>query len=154
MNDAEYFQCQFTPGLWRHLWRPITFALVVDDFRIKVKGDEHAQHLYDTLDNFYDVTADWEGKRFVGITLDWQYDKRYVDTHMPGYIPKAQKKFAHPTPKKPQHAPAKAKPIKYGVGEQEADVDTSAPPCRRRKSETYKTSWVLYCTMGAQLILH
>merc|ERR1712032_1589262 len=46
---------------------------------------------------------------------------------MPGYIPKAQKKFSHPTPKRPQHAPAKAKPIKYGVSDQVTDVDNSAP---------------------------
>ena len=23
------------PGLWRHKWRPITFSLLVDDFRVK-----------------------------------------------------------------------------------------------------------------------
>ena len=35
MRKAGYHPCQFTPGLWRHVWRPITFTLVVDDFGIK-----------------------------------------------------------------------------------------------------------------------
>ena len=29
-----YYQCQFTPSLWRHTWRPITFTLIVDDFGV------------------------------------------------------------------------------------------------------------------------
>ncbi|KAL7482169.1 hypothetical protein ACHAW6_007857 [Cyclotella cf. meneghiniana] len=36
---------QFTPGLWRHVWRPLTFRLVVDDFCIKTVGVRHAKHL-------------------------------------------------------------------------------------------------------------
>ena len=28
-----YYECQFTQGLWRHVWRPITFTLVVDNFK-------------------------------------------------------------------------------------------------------------------------
>ena len=35
LNKTGHHPCQFTPGLWRHVWRPITFALVVDDFGIK-----------------------------------------------------------------------------------------------------------------------
>eukprot|EP00957_Ditylum_brightwellii_P040535 3067733-Ditylum_brightwellii.AAC.1 len=35
-----YYLCTYTPGLWRHQWRPITFALVVDDFGVKIKGKE------------------------------------------------------------------------------------------------------------------
>ncbi|KAL7474459.1 hypothetical protein ACHAW6_000435, partial [Cyclotella cf. meneghiniana] len=35
LASAGYYQCQYTPGLWRHVWRPITFCLVVDDFGIK-----------------------------------------------------------------------------------------------------------------------
>lgn len=29
-----YHPCRFTPGLWRHKWRPVKFVLVVDDFGI------------------------------------------------------------------------------------------------------------------------
>ena len=44
-----YFPVQFTEGLWRHVWRPVSFTLVVDDFGVKFVGKEHAQHLYDAL---------------------------------------------------------------------------------------------------------
>ena len=33
-----YYQCQHTPGLWRHKWRPILYSLVVDDFGVKYVG--------------------------------------------------------------------------------------------------------------------
>ncbi len=35
LDQEGYYQCQYTPGLWRHKWRPITFCLVVDNFGIK-----------------------------------------------------------------------------------------------------------------------
>ena len=38
-----YYPVQFTPGLWRHVWRPTTFTLVVDYFGVKFVGKEHAQ---------------------------------------------------------------------------------------------------------------
>ena len=33
-----YFQTPHTPGLWTHAWRPISFALIVDDFLINYVG--------------------------------------------------------------------------------------------------------------------
>ena len=45
LKTVGYHPCQFTPGLWKHAWRPTTFTLVVDDFGIKVEGDTHANHL-------------------------------------------------------------------------------------------------------------
>jgi hypothetical protein len=35
LAQVGYHPCQFMPGLWRHIWRPATFCLVVDDFGIK-----------------------------------------------------------------------------------------------------------------------
>jgi len=58
LEAGGYYQCQFTPGLWHHVWHPITFTLVVDDFGIKVTGDTHANHLLKTLKKDYDVTVD------------------------------------------------------------------------------------------------
>ena len=69
LNKAGYYPSQFTPGLWRHVWIPIKFTLVVDDFGIKFEGDMHANHLVKTLKNNYDVTTDWNGEIFVGIKL-------------------------------------------------------------------------------------
>ena len=44
LEREGYYQCQFTPSLWRHTWCPITFTLVVDDFGVKFKGEFHANH--------------------------------------------------------------------------------------------------------------
>jgi hypothetical protein len=51
-----YHQNKFTPGIWRHVTRPIQFTLVVDDFGVKYKGKEHAQHLIDALETDYTVS--------------------------------------------------------------------------------------------------
>jgi hypothetical protein len=40
-----YYKCKPTPGLWRHLTRPISFTLIVNDFGVKYVGREHVDHL-------------------------------------------------------------------------------------------------------------
>ena len=42
LRTAGYFSVKFTEELWRYVWQPITFSLVVDDFGIKFVGKEHA----------------------------------------------------------------------------------------------------------------
>ena len=127
MQTAGYHPCQVTPGLWKHVWRPVVFTLVVDDFGIKFEGDEHANHLKKTLERWYDITVDWKGQKYVGISLEWDYDERTLHTSVPGYVQKSLKKFGHPKPAKPQHAPAKAAPIQYGAKVQEATPDDTSP---------------------------
>ena len=61
LAKAGYHPTQFTPRLWKHVWRPITFNLVVDDFGIKVEGNNHANHLFSKLKKHYDITVDWKG---------------------------------------------------------------------------------------------
>ena len=56
-----YFELPHTPGLWRHIARPVWFTLVVDDFGIKYVGEEHANHLLNTLRNDYTIETDWTG---------------------------------------------------------------------------------------------
>ncbi len=35
LNAKGYCHCQYTPGLWCHIWHDIIFCLIVDDFGIK-----------------------------------------------------------------------------------------------------------------------
>ena len=79
------------PGLWQHKWRPVQFTLVVDDFGVKYVGEKHALHLKQTLEEKYTVTTEWDGKRYIGITLGWDYTRRKVHLSMPGYVEKALK---------------------------------------------------------------
>ena len=53
LNARGYIQCDITPGLWRHKTHPVIFSLVVDDFGVKYEGQEHAQHLVNTLKKYY-----------------------------------------------------------------------------------------------------
>ena len=121
-----YYPTSFTPGLWKHVWRPVQFTLVVDDFGIKFTGLQHANHLRKTLEKHYDVTCDWEGSKYVGIDLKWDYQARTLDTSVPGYVPAKLDQHKHPTPPKPQHAPSKAPTKHYGQKVQKATpIDTS-----------------------------
>ena len=58
LKEAGYHQCQFTPGLYKHVWRPVTFTLVVNDFGVKFVGDQHANYLCKTLAKHYNITVD------------------------------------------------------------------------------------------------
>ena len=74
-----YFELPHTPGLWKHISRPVHFTLVVDDFGIKYVGEEHLRHLITALEEHYEVTLDNEGKLYCGITIEWNYDVRILD---------------------------------------------------------------------------
>ena len=41
------------------------------------------------LKEHYEVSVDYEGELYCGTTLKWNYEKRYVDISMPGYVDKA-----------------------------------------------------------------
>ena len=35
LAPSVYYEMPHTPGLWKHVYRPIAFTLVVDDFGVK-----------------------------------------------------------------------------------------------------------------------
>ena len=123
----DYFQSETVPGLWKHKWRPIQFTLVVDDFGVKYVGEEHAKHLVSVLEEHYDISTDWHGKKYIGLTLDWDYEKREVHTSMPGYVDRGLTEFGHKPPARRQDSPHPAKPIRYGAREQFAEAADNSP---------------------------
>ena len=66
------------------------------------------------------MTENWEGKLYCGITLDWNYAKRWIDISMPGYIKKLLQRYHQKTPKRPQHSLYCAHPKVYGAAAQDA----------------------------------
>jgi hypothetical protein len=104
-----------TPGLWTHDTRPISFSLVVDDFGVKYVGREHAENLMTCNKKNYNISSDWNGTSYCGLTLDWNYQDRTVDLYMPGYIKAALHKYQHPAPARPEHAPHTWNPPIYGA---------------------------------------
>ena len=97
--------CTFTPGLWKHKDRPILFTLVVDDFGIKYVGHPHAEHLLKVLQEHYTVTTDWEGSRYCGISLKWDYTNGTVELSMPGYVEEALHHFQYAKTKETRRFP-------------------------------------------------
>jgi hypothetical protein len=69
LAPAGYYEVAHTPGLWRHVTRPIQFSLGVDNFGVKYVGQENAQHLINTLQKNYKLTEDWTGSIHCGLTL-------------------------------------------------------------------------------------
>ena len=70
LNKRGYRKTKLLPGLWKHNWRPVQFTVVVDDFGVKYVGKEHALQLKQTIEDNYTVTSEWDGRRYIGITLE------------------------------------------------------------------------------------
>ena len=81
-----YFELPHTPGLWKYISRIVQFSLVVDDFGIKYKGEENVNHLLNVLKGDYEISEDWKGELYCGITLRWHYKNRILDTSMKGNV--------------------------------------------------------------------
>lgn len=127
LNEHGYSQSRAVPGLWTHETRPISFTLVVDDFGVKYVGKEHAMHLINILKQHYEISEDWTGTKYIGITFEWDYDHRMVHLSMPGYISKALQRFGHERPRRVQNSPHPHVTPTYGAKAQYVDVDQPSP---------------------------
>ena len=113
-----YYELPHTPGLWRHVSRPVQFSLVVDDFGVKYVGQEHANHLCNALKQKYEISEDWKGKLYCGMSLDWHYNRGYVDTSMPTYCKKQVSRYKHKKPTRIQNTQLEPAPRTYGIDAQ------------------------------------
>ena len=112
---------------------------MVDDFGVKYVNKADAHHLIDHLSKEYKCTVDWDGKIFLGIHLDWNYDKRTVDLSMPNYVTKARHIFNHKMPTTPEHSPHPYTAPRYGKHQQMVDNPTIRPltPANRKIIERF-----------------
>jgi hypothetical protein len=122
-----------THGLCTHDTRLISFSLVVDDFGVKYIVWEHAEHLMTCIRKHYNISSDWNGTAYCGLTLDWDYKNRTVDLSMPGYIKAALHKYQHPAPARPEHAPHTWNPPVYGAKTQFVNETTPSPALSDKK---------------------
>jgi hypothetical protein len=135
-----YQQSKVTPGLWKHDWQPISFTLYVDDFGIRYVGREHAKHLAKILKEHYKCSIDWDGKGYLGMNMDWDYDSCRVHILMLDYVPKALAQFQHQAPNKPQHQPYLHIKPDYGVKAQYVeDMDTSTLLPKEEKNSSRRS---------------
>ena len=93
LREHQYHQTD-TLCLFRHSSNGTTFALIVDDFGVKYKDKEAAEHLINALQEIYTIKIDWTGAKYIGLS---------VTLSMPVYIAKVLERFA-PNPR--QGAPS------------------------------------------------
>ena len=113
--------------MWRHATRDIVFSLVVDDFGIRYTNRDDADHFIATLRQSYDVSLDWTGSRYCGLTLEWDYENRTCDMSMPGYIERALQRFKHIAAPKAEHSPHPWQRPTYGAKTQFAAMPDESP---------------------------
>ena len=104
LMPAGYYPIKESNGLWKHKTKKTIFALTVDDFGIKYFEKDDAEHLLNALRQHYDISVDWKGMNYCGLTLSWNYKNGYVDVSMPGYVHRALARFNHTKPTRFQHS--------------------------------------------------
>ena len=120
LKEHGYSQSETIPGLWKHEWQPITFSLVIDNFGVKYVGEEHAQHLLQTIQKYNECSVKEKGERYCELTFKWDYPGKKVHLSMPAYIENAPKRFQHPPPVVPQNQPHPHVHKTYGAKVQHA----------------------------------
>ncbi|KAL7474028.1 hypothetical protein ACHAW6_000819 [Cyclotella cf. meneghiniana] len=125
LNKDGYYQSPIVPGLWKHTTRPIQFTSVLDNFGVKYTSRNKANYLIDTLKKHYDVSADYTGRKYVKINLDWDYNKGKVHLSMAPFHDKALKHFENSTPSIVQDSPHPHTPQNYGALVEMTHTDTS-----------------------------
>ena len=161
LSKHDYHEDKDTHGFFKHLTRPVSFTLVVDDFGIKcsVAGREHVQHLHDALRELYEITIDWSGTKYIGYTLKWDLNvdkaERKVTLSMPGYVSKALARFNVQKARHDTNSPGPYSPPVYGASTQKATAPDTSPllsPERKKRIEEIVGVFLYYaraldCTM-------
>ena len=64
------------------------------------------------LIKIYKILSEWEEKRYLGLDLDWDYEKREVNLSMLTYVNDTLKLFNHKKPRRPRdHYYPHTKPV-------------------------------------------
>jgi hypothetical protein len=100
-----------------------SICLCVDDFGIKYFCNNDADHLLASLRAHYKILFDWTGQNYCGLSIKWNYPKKYVDISMPGYIAATLERLQHSKPARLQFAPHRWSQPAYGQKLQLAPID-------------------------------
>ena len=100
---------------------------MVDNFGIKYIKKDDLDHLIRMLEKYYDVAVDLDGKEFVKIELDWDYENKRVHLSMAPYLQKALQQFDNLVPTHRHDSPYPHIEPKKGAKQQYSEYDTSAP---------------------------
>ena len=73
------------------------------------------------------ISHGWVGKRYIGLTIDWDYEKQEFHISMPGYIEDVLTRFKHAHPRTPKDQPHPNIPPNYGVTRQYSEQQDDSP---------------------------
>ena len=127
LKEDGYRPIPHIEGFWEHESRLTKFCLCVDDFGIKYYSKADADHLLSSLRKNYEITVDWKGTNYCGLSLKWDYINGTVDISMPGYIDSLLHKLKHPTPKRYNEIPYPYNKPVYGRQQQKATQQDTSP---------------------------
>ena len=123
-----------TPGVFKHLRRPVWFTLTVDDFGIKYIGKHTILHLIKVLKSHYDMDTGWTGGLYCDVTLEWNHEQRYVDISIPNTVRKKLIEYEHIVPTRVQLCPYQPHPINYGKNSDKNHTSGRISTSQRRRN--------------------
>jgi hypothetical protein len=139
LATAGYREAKNTPCLFTHDTNDVVFTLVVDDFGVKYTNRADVEEFIAVLEQTYELHIDWEGRSYVGTTLEWNYtaNPRSVTLSMPNYIEKALDRFLpDPASRVGANTPMLYTPPVYGQAiqfDKEEDQSPKLPPDRIKR---------------------
>ena len=116
-------------------------------------GKHHTEHLVSVLREYYKISHDWKGKKYLGIDLDWYYSHRKVHLSMMSCVIDSLTIFQHNNLQKPQHQPYPHIWTNHGAKAQYAEAAEVSPPLSIADKNLYKKSRIIFYIMRRQLIL-
>ena len=151
-----YHEDPLVPCLFTHVSNGVKFSLVVDDFGVSYTDPAGAEHLHQHLLKRYPHRINWDPKKYLGITIVFDYALRTATLSMPGYMDKVILRFHRLlSTGRPQAAsPCVYVPPSFGQSTQYTHLDTTAALSPEDKLEMQElVGCVLYyaravdCTM-------
>ena len=88
------------------------------------------EHLLNMIQKYYKCSCDWDGKRYCGLTIKWDYASRKVHLSITTYVKKTLQHFQHPPPMIPHNQPHPSVKKTYGA----KGISTVCKPSRRSSS--------------------
>ena len=67
----------------------------MDDFGIKYTKEEDIRHLIEIMQDKYSFKVNFNAKQYIGIHLNWDYNKRELKCSMKGYGEQELTKLEH-----------------------------------------------------------
>ena len=95
LKKHGYVLAGVTDGLFKQVTCDISFTLLVDNFGIKYTREEDVRHLIKIMRKKYSFKVDFNSKQYIGIHLDWDYDKRELKCSMKVYVEQALTELEH-----------------------------------------------------------